>query len=506
MKERMMNDKQRLLLALALGLDEDHEMRQHIPDDAFDGILDIAEIEKDDLLNGVETEDMEDNFFKYEAMWKHLPELVRQYQEKGTPISPEDIYEVERQNKLTLLDMAVDVDMTEMAFLPEIWKGRIDDMEYEWYTITKDKRQDIDFLPLKRKAAQLAGHVLREDVLAESGVEIDEIKSALSDGDFDSINHRLAMHGDHLRFTDFLFVDTDGDTPFYATNIFQDRKFEKLLTMMRQHHNEVPDLSFFLFNRGGRATVLQNVIKNDALDQVFTVDVWKGRAQEMMEVYSHVPQGKREKMPLTKIADVLHEIYSDDALEKLNDITVEDLTFPVDVIKFEMATGDVKDYPVILLGFDGIWGRIDDVRQSLEQKGEKLGAEHLAMKTGIPQRSAFMAAIESGYFEQALDILVSDTGLSADLLLDTNESGKTALEMIIDKGQVEKLFDKELWVGKAQDFVRVYQALPDNQKERMGASHSDVNLLTLRDAFSKSDSAQAVLQSQTAERSGFKPS
>lgn len=487
-----MDDKQRLLMALALGLGEDHELRAGLGEDALDAILSFAEIDKDQFLNGFEIGEKTLNFFDTKKTWEKFPEIVKMYAEKGTPIEPEDLFVVKRANGKRLADMAIANDQISKLFIPEIWKGRIADLEEAYFSIEKTRRLGIDLIDVKREVASLSGQKIREDELKEMGIEVSELVQAIKGGTLGSIHSKLEAHGDHFRKEDMLFTDADGDTAFYAGTVFKQGHFGSMMNFLMEV-GEYPDVEFFNFKRGDRASVLDNVIKNDALSTVFSDRYWEGRPQEMMEVYDLVPIARREKFEITPVLQrILDQMYGA-KIEEGIDIPLDELTEAVDLINFTNDQGEREAYPIIMLGFPSVWEKFDTVKANLEARGESLTVDDLMIECGIPKRNVFTIAIDAGKFDDAFDIVKQSGSLNADILLQANENGKTTLDHIIAAQKVDELFDADLWIGNAADMERVYNALPDDHKDKVSTMLSDVNIRSLRKTFAHS-STNAVSQ------------
>ncbi len=501
-----MDDKQNLLIALSLGLKEDHSIRKDLPENAGADIIDISNIDKDDFFNGFEKDGEPKNFFHYKEAWEKLPDYVAAYAAKGVKITPEDITEVKRPGGKTLLEMAVDCGSVIYAFVPEIWAGRREDMENTWYSINKSSRASISFSDILARTAEIEGVQTREAQLKEMGISHDEMIDALKKGPLDTVLKKLEEAGDYLRVDDLLLMDADGDTVFFASDVWNADKFEKIVDALAVN-GEVLDRDFFMFQRGTRGTILTNGLgKTNGIDQIFSPKVWAGRPNEMLELFSEVPESNKSKFEIHHVLlKVLEETYAP-LLEEGADVSLEDLTETVSVLEGpDKVEGEpVKHYPVSLLGLESVWKNIEQIEDKLAVKGEALTSEHLAIESGYPKETVLMIAIKSGEFEKALDVLKSDGGLSAEILLQKSERGKTALDFIVEKDQVALLLDESMWVGMVDDFMQVYQALPDIKKaevqEQVTSMHSHLNILSLRKAFTDNGGLQTgVIASQAPQ-------
>jgi hypothetical protein len=236
-------------------------------------------------------------------------------------------------------------------------------------------------------------------------------------------------------------------------------------------NGEKPGYDFFTFKRGDRKSILEYAVQHNQLPQIFKLHVWEGRPDEMMALFSKLGEEDRKKVDIrTLLSEVSEKKYAD--IFAANDnVTLEKLSEALDVIESPFS-GKVIVRP---LGLKSVWLDMGEIRDTLLNRGEKITLSMLREKTGFMNDTCFAQAVRFGCIDDVIAIIKeSGETLTADDLLTKNSEGRSALDILVEREECDKVFQAALWTGKPAEFEKVYKEIPFGLKEQMTDACSSV--------------------------------
>jgi hypothetical protein len=468
-----MNKAKQFVIGLLCGMTPGHAMLKDIAldSDLAQAMTKVGPITKADImspgLNGR-------SFFEFAETWNNLPALQKVLEDNGERMDSKDFLRGVANGK-SLLKMAEDLGVLNLAFSPEIWAGHSREMEHVWYATDKNKRDKFDYLGIRRAVAAAEGREIREDVLARAGITRDNMRDAIRDGQVaERLKGKLAAIGEHFRPEDLLLADSDGDHTMYLVTAWNNAgpTFDELHAQGVQFE---PD--HFTFAYGNRKSLLDAAIEHKGLKHLFNARMWAGRPEALMELHGHVPADKRGDIDLTKILD---QIY-DDMYGKIVDVknsSLQDLVTPL----------NGKEAGAVLpLGVKAVWDAMPDIRARLAKAGETITIDHLRKPSGVLNESCLTQAVRFGKLDEVMSILAdSHAKLSySDLTAKVGNQADTLLQMICKANQQEALLQPSHWVGRGQELLQVWEAMASDDRKGIDFKHihSEMNRMTLRQRF-----------------------
>lgn len=466
------------LVALMCGMNDTHPIMKALlsePGDMASDLMQGVKPAKADLLEPV---GLGDTFFEHDAFWEHLPEILKTVAESGDPVTGEDLAGKIILNHKNALDYAIEKEKLQQIFAPEVWKGRLPAMEKAWFRVPERKRDVPAFNQLRTAIATAGGEELRENVLAQANVFVVSIRDGVRSGTCAELDKRLVAMGDHLRATDVLCPDKDGDHALDSLQAWTN--FDRLLDVL-EPHGEKFEVQHFLHKHYDRASPLEKAVGTGMAAKLFSFRVWRGRPQDMMALYEHVPKDKRSHIA---IDTVLQEIEDDIFSSRVNigpGLKKGDLTAIVNG-----ATDGTNPAPVRGLGLKKVWNDISGVRELLQAGGDPLRLDDLRLPSGSNGETGLMTAARCGKFGDALDILAANgEELAVTDLTAPDKTGKRLADILTETTQVGLIARAELWAHRPEDFRQMWNALPDRGKDQVDYQDlvSEMDLIALRRRF-----------------------
>lgn len=475
----MKKDKQ-LLLALICGLDTDHKLMQTAgsAEVLSDALLRQSRLRKEDLFD---TPESGENFFDHAEVWSKMPEIIAKIKESGDTIDADD-FQKKNGGTSTILELAEKHDALIYLFHPKIWKGNLDEMERLWFFTKPASRTNLDFTKVRQNVASTSGITLREDKLASFGVPSGLMRTHLKEGEIEEVNNTLRAKGDRLRKEDLFLIDGSGETVLDTERTWS--HFEKISEVIRGN-GENFSRQDFLRSRGEGKTPLVRAAEAEALGKVFSTAIWEGRVDEMMALWDHVSDQHKKMVHIDAIVSILEDKQYSDLVDVDGEITAEFLNTPIRPDITEIRAIE-EPYEIRPLGLQKTWHHFDAVFTALKERGETITLDDLRKPHGWHARSCLDAAIGYGFLEVVIDLLKdNDEWFTIEDLTETNDSDHPSLlDTIIKHQKLDKLMAPELWVGRADGLIQLWEKLPLDIKKDLDMEDTlqKINRMSLRQA------------------------
>jgi len=482
----MSNKAGQLVIALKCGMDSDHDIiKQSIEDaDAFaESFLSSTKLEKSDLFGVIGTND---TFFRCDEVWNNLDAVVGFLRQNGVEITGSDFCNTPVLNEKTALDFAAEKRVLDKLFTPTIWKGHLAEMEKAWFAIERNKRDFSAFKGLRREIADAGGEAVREDEFDRVNITIANLRRAVSDGEYKELNQKLESGGDHLRASDVLVPDEYGDHAL--DNLTAWNNFDKLLDELDKNDERL-EVHHFLHNHHGRKSPLTEALSIEMGHKIFSVRMWRGRPQEMMALYEHVPVGERAKVPINKVLAELEDDLLSGVVKIKQGMKKGELTAALNYVAHDGAQ-------VRGLSLKTVWENIEQVRGFLREGNESLSLEDLRITSGRHEESALLAAARFGKFDQVMDMLQESGEELALADLTARAAGeKNILEILTENQQLDTIVRPELWAHRTKDFHHLWTVLPNSGREQLDYNDlvSRMNVIALRHRFAGSQGTDTTI-------------
>lgn len=127
------------------------------------------------------------------------------------------------------------------------------------------------------------------------------------------------------------------------------------------------------------------------------------------------------------------------------------------------------------------WRNMAEVRRHLATHQERLTTDHLRAKTPNGRTTYLQIAVKIGALDQVMEIATaSSQPLTAADLTTPDTSGHTAFASIVAQHELDRIFKAELWVGRAQQLVELWNQIPPKHKNALKSELSRVSVLSMR--------------------------
>lgn len=466
-----MSKAKKLILAVMCGMPADSKIIQDAVTDPATAqeLLSGTKLTKEDILTVAEGEDA---FFSHAQAWDNLPQIAAMLRAQGEELTAAD-FNGTHGGSTAPVRYAERLGKLDKLLSPEVWQGRVHDMDRFFYTLGKTEREKLSYVELRRAVAAVDGVLTPEDTLRSYGLEPMSVRANLFRGEVTDLKAKLAENGDHIRKAYLFLLDSDGDNMFEFSSAFDN--MDHWLSEL-EAHGERMGKDDFLFAMEGRKSILDYAVKHDKLPKIFRARVWNGQAAEMMEVYNRLEASDRAKVDINAVLSELKEAEYG-ALVRTD--SLGDLTCVLN----EHERGDEGFFPVHPLGFEKVWKDMANIRATLAAQGERLTLDHLRQPAGRSGDTVLMLAARNGHFDQVMAIAAeSRQTLTLDELTTAGPTGKSLLNVLVEKGDVAKVFSPEHWVGRGRDLVALWNAVPADKRADIDFEtlSGRVNVLTLR--------------------------
>lgn len=476
-----MNKAKTLLIGLMCKMRPEHDLVKNYMHDAEaheQTLRGDVVLTKDDLFNPMPNGKV---VFEYKEVWDNFSVITDWLARNGEALTVADLERTATGK--TLLKFAEDKIALDKIFTPDIWKGRMKDMENTWYAIAQLERNKYDFLKLRRAVAAADGQELREDQLLKMGTDADKVKAAVRSGGstFSDLTRLLESKGDRLRKGDILLRDNSNETPLDAFAAWSN--FDTWYAELEKN-GEAFTVNDWLTQRATSKTPLALAVQHNALPKIFTPQHWANDPDGMMMLFEQVPADKRSAVD---IQDVLNKIIETNFGAQLN---VENLRTRYQLFAAlpgpAMKDSEGKLVAIQPLMLKKVWDNVSGLRERLQQTGADLSLGDLRRRVGLTNDTLIHVAVRSGRFDEILKLAREKNGdvLTIDDLTAKNRRDQTVLDEIVKQGQVKDLFSPDLWVGRVGEMIQAWSLVPaDGRKDiDFPAIHSRTNMLSLRRA------------------------
>lgn len=472
-----MNKAKKLILAIMCGLPADNKMVKAAlaePDTAEE-LLATTRITKADFLS---TMGDDEPLFAHEQTWDRLPQIAAMLRAQGESFTAEDMV-TPITGVLSPVRYAERTKKLDRLFAPEIWEGRVRDIDRAFFSVMKVERDKMNISEIRRQAAALTGELTTEDRLRSYGLEASSVRTKIRQGNITELKADLAKHGDMITKDYIFLLDSAGDNIFEFKDTFDN--IDKWLPELEAQGARLTKADF-LFKVGDQKTPLQHAINHSQLPKVFTARIWQGHAVEMMELFEALPQAERSKVDIQQVLGQLKEAEYGPQVVTGAAVTVESLTRILNERERESA----GFFPIHALGFARVWDDMPRIRETLAAKGQSLTLADLRQPAGLAGETVMMFAARIGHIDEVIAIArASREALTLDDLTTPGPNGKSMVDLVADKGQAASLFAPEMWVGRGRDMLSLWEKAPAAKRDTIDfeALYGRVNMLTLREKF-----------------------
>lgn len=469
-----------LTIALMCGLNHESTIVKKLlsePAEIAPALRQGVPLSQDDLFEDI---GIGENFFQQKEFWPNLPRVIAEIRASGNTVTPGDFFKKIVANGKTAANFAVENESLKHLFCPEIWEDKTREMEKAWFSIPKANREMKLFRDMRRAAAAVNGKEPREDALERMGVTLSMVRAASQGGNLHDIHKKLADAGDGLLIEDILLPDIDGDHALDTRSAWRNFKdtidiFEKLGQKFEPWH--------FLHKHVGRSSPLDSAVEYGDADKIFNARVWRGRPQEMMELFRHVPVEKQGAIAIDTVLKEIEETAFGETLRIDDTLRKGQLTGILNAA----AHNDSGAMPLRGLGLKKTWDNIEQIRKTLDTCGEPLTLEDLRLTSGHNATPAFVTAASCGKFSAVMDIL-GKNGESLDVadLISKDKNGASLINVLTGRDEISQLVKPELWANRPADFKRLWAEMPSKAKDKVDYQDfvSQMNLIAMRRKFS----------------------
>lgn len=475
-----MNKAKQLALGILFDLPGDHPIiKDLLADPEIVALAEIAVIDRNDFFSAQANGR---SFFDYPEIWEHMDTAVTRLRSKGVDIRGRDFAAKEWSDK-SALSYAFDKSLLQKVFTPVIWDKQFDDMRNAWYGLgtTGTQKDKCDFIKVQEEVAASEGRVSRIAQLKKMGLDISDIRKAVSSGDYASVDKVLNSHGEHFGREDVFVLDNWGDHTLDNSSGW--KHFVELWDELAKNGERL-EVEDFLFHCADRKSLLKYVESDsDGLKALFTPRLWTGRMDDAIRLYNLLPESARAKV---SIDDVVNEIVERDYNARLEQGQVgsrKDIIEPIN----NADSNKPGFHPVRPLSLKSVWDRIAHVQGLLRQKDESITLDDLRQKSGVNEETCLVFAARYGAFDKVMDIVhASGERLSVDELTQKDKAGKSIVDYLLEHDQLAQILSPDDWLGRGPELARLWQALPEKGRDKMNFQQiiGNLNTISLRQRFS----------------------
>ena len=286
-------------------------------------------------------------------------------------------------------------------------------------------------------------------------------QDAFRSADIMGLYKKLKEAGETLTKADFLGTDKNGEYFLGSERAWEN--FHHIVEIVRENGEEFTADDFLTVKEGSyyKRPLIESVVSHDKVEKLFSADLWKGRFEEMENLWYYIPPNKRGdiaknedgRIPLDLKREVLG--LADD--EKLREEELQEIGV------------DYKKIPDMF----NQRGTFEAFLQTLYENNTPLKKEDLLFvnKDGD---TMFHNAAAWQYYDQVVDNL-HQTGQSFGLDELTFQRGRkpSILERAAQHKTLHKVFEPRFWVGQVDEMVDLWDNLPPAQKILSGRNSFD---------------------------------
>lgn len=466
-----MNNGKKLIWAILSGMPHDSAIvREALADpQTAREMLETTRLSKTDLLSA---EGQSQPLIANEQVWNNLPLIAEMLRENGEELTVEDLTTAPAGGR-TPVSYAQRLGKLDKLFSPEIWKGRMRDMERVYFAVDKVERDKLNLVQIRRAAAAAGGELTLEDRLTSFGLNIMTVRTNMHQGNVTDLRAALARHNETISKEYVFILDSAGDSIFEFPHAFE--AIDAWLPDLEANGERLTKEDF-LTTMVEKRSALDFAVKHNKLNKVFRARLWAGHANEMMELFEALPQIERNKV---NINAVLGELKETEYGAQVSTTSLAALTRVLN----EHERDSANFFPVHALGFEKVWKDMANVRAGLAARGERLTLSHLRQPSGVAGDTVLLLAARTGRFDQVMAIAAeSREFLTQEELTAPGPQGKSVMDTLVERGEAATVLKPEHWVGRGRELQAVWNAIPAVQRDKIDfeAINSRVNMLTLR--------------------------
>lgn len=259
------------------------------------------------------------------------------------------------------------------------------------------------------------------------------------------MRRQLAAADESLTKDDVLSVADDG------THFLQNKRGWEIFGIVNQLVREggesftADDFKAPLGTRhGGQKPLYQWAVESGSLSDIFNYDVWEGQEDEMLEFFYEIPEDARKQVDMVSVR-------RDFARARGEDIR-EDRLAKIDVTPEKIAEAATSSF------------QFKQIAEKLQEAGESVLADDLH----TPKADGATVFTDTSFYNNLDDVMkvLNEHGqtLSKEDFLMAPEGQKSAIEFAGEQNILPKIFDADLWVGRSEEMLELWDAVPENLK------------------------------------------
>lgn len=286
-------------------------------------------------------------------------------------------------------------------------------------------------------------------------------QDAFRSADIMGLYKKLKEAGETLNKSDFLGTDKSGEYFLGSARAWDN--FHHIVEILRENGEEFTADDFLTVKEGSyyQRPLIESVVSHDKVDKLFSADVWKGRFEEMENLWYYIPPNKRGQLaqdedgriPLKLKREVLgldeQTPLREESLKKIGidykavpDMFSKRGTFDAFLQTLYENNTPLKKEDLLFVNKDGdtmfhnaaAWQYYDKIVDSLQQSGQSFGIEELTFKRGRKP---------------------------------------SILERAAQHKMLHKVFEPRFWIGQVDEMVGLWDNLPPAQKVLTGRNSFD---------------------------------
>ncbi len=258
----------------------------------------------------------------------------------------------------------------------------------------------------------------------------------------DSDTARQLMASTNVTKADIFSATLDGKSFFDYRETWD--RIDALVKLLRERGEEVYPRDFTKVITGSK-TVLQLCEDRNAIDKLFSPFIWKGRMEEMKELWFAVHQNDRRKNDFRvicrKVAEAEGREMREDKIERMGVRQAD--------VRIALNTGDFDSIRSKMAAF-GDYLRKEDVLAPAEDTGDSL------LTPGMPWSHFEKIAAELGRNGEVFT--------RKDFLARYN-NGTTILDRAVQLNELGKVFHPAVWAGRPHEMMELYEVVPADRKK-----------------------------------------
>ena len=250
-----------------------------------------------------------------------------------------------------------------------------------------------------------------------------------------------------------LFSPTDSGVAFFDTpDIWPN--LPNVLEHLIKNGAEI-NASDFLVQLNGRLTILELAEKHDTLNHLFDPKIWKNNLHEMEKLWFETQFSKRKNLSFNDYYCAVAELSG----QSVREVTLKKMDLTPKKVNAYLANGQAKELDALL-----------------REKGDYLRKADIFL---IDDEGQTAAAI--GKFWEHADETLALLNKNGERL-DYNDffvargNSKSLFEYGREHNSLNPLFNADMWLGRTEQMMRIWESLPDRNKNEINITRLVVDL------------------------------